>query len=141
MEDLSNLLREHGMRVTRMRRTILKMLITSNRSFSVPELQAHFGDKADRVTLYRVFWDFHSKGLVERIVDIDGVARYIYHDDECKALHPHFRCKDCGTVHGLPQLPKSYMEAMREHLVDSAVLWFSGTCQDCLRRNRLPINK
>lgn len=134
MKKLSNLLREHGMRVTRMRCTILKMLITSKRSFSVPELQAHFGNKADRVTLYRTFWDFHSKGLVERIVDIDGVTRYMYHD-ECRALHPHFRCRNCGVVLGLPQLPKSYMEAMRDHLVDNAMLVFSGTCENCLRQD------
>lgn len=121
------------MRVTRMRRIILEMLMTAKRSFSVPELQAHFGNQADRVTLYRVFGDFHSKGLVERFVDIDGVARYVYHD-ECRALHPHFRCTNCGVVLGLPQLPKSYMEIMRDHLVDNALLLFSGTCEQCLRQ-------
>ncbi|SEK60396.1 Fur family transcriptional regulator [Parapedobacter koreensis] len=143
MEDLAKLLRDHGLKATRLRLMILKILMGSRKSFSVPELGSRFRYQEDRVTIYRVLGDFHSHGLIERFVDIDGIGRYIYHP-ECSALHPHFRCRNCGTVQGLPELPESYMATMRDCLVEDAVLLFSGTCNDCLRRasdkaiNRVP---
>ncbi len=134
MEDLAKLLRAHGLKATRLRLMVLEMLKGTKKSFSASEMEAQFGHKEDRVTIYRIFGDFSSRGIVERFIDIDGVARYVYHADR-SALHPHFRCRNCGIVHGLPELPKSYMESMRDHLVDNAVLIFSGTCAHCMRQN------
>lgn len=74
---------------------VLKVIIGSRRSFSASEMEAQFGHKEDRVTIYRIFNDLHARGIIARFVDIDGVARYVHHPGH-PALHPNSAAEDAA---------------------------------------------
>lgn len=130
MKKSWEILKENNIRPTRLRVKVLHRLMSSHKSFSSTELQRHFEKEQDRVTIYRILNVLYDADLLENTVDTDGVARYFYCGEK-SAFRPSFRCRICGIMSLLSPLPDFYQYELDKHLVDGAVLLFSGTCERC----------
>jgi Fur family ferric uptake transcriptional regulator len=103
-DHLSELLREHNLRITPQRKAILQILNDCRghhlETENIYELLAVRGDKPQRVglaTVYRTMELFEKIGLVSKLSMENSPARYelIIHDD---LRHHHLICLKCGQV-------------------------------------------
>jgi Fur family transcriptional regulator, ferric uptake regulator len=115
---------------------VLAFLEKSSSALSQADLQKKFGEKYDRVTLYRILSSFEKDGLVHRSIDLKGIARYAmcshqsheghHHHD----MHLHFSCQKCKKVTCLEEdafklnLPKKYILLQANFMVE-------GLCHKC----------
>ncbi len=137
MKKAAQILDELGFRKTEIRLKVLDHLQKVNKAVSQPELEIKFNKFADRVTLYRILSAFEAKGIIHKIMDAHGVARYALcnhkhcmehqHHDE----HVHFNCTECGDVVCLDtvkipalKLPKAFSSAKIN-------LNIEGICNHC----------
>jgi Fur family ferric uptake transcriptional regulator len=115
---------------------VLSLLEKSTSALSQNDLQKKFGDKYDRVTLYRILSAFEKDGLVHKSIDLKGISRFamcmhkhdeahIHHD-----VHLHFSCQKCKKVTCLDDevlklnLPEKYVLLQSNFMVE-------GLCNKC----------
>lgn len=100
------LLKENGLKHTRQRVRVLEEISQDAVAISQPELEKRLGKEIDRVTLYRILNIYQDKGILHRIMDLNGTANYAictsscsqdhHHDD-----HVHFNCTSCRKIYCL----------------------------------------
>lgn len=134
-DGLKEQLRAAGLRATRSRLTVLRVLQSQSAPTSHPEITELLADDGwDRATLYRNLIDMTEAGLLRRVDLGDHVWRFelsgAAHDT---SAHPHFLCTACGDVACLPalRLPSGgdLPRALREGQV---TIQLRGLCDDCL---------
>lgn len=132
----TQLLREHKLRSTPVRRAVLLQLTAAPAAVPLAELSAR--TDADRITLYRTLRTFEGLGIIHKVPDADGNAQYALCGGTCTPeahvhAHPHFQCNDCGSTYCLPEaaavaappvLPEGYRA--REMRVT-----YEGVCRAC----------
>lgn len=122
-------------RTTVAKTAILELIESSDVALSQPDIQTQVGDLCNRVTIYRVLDRLVEEGAIHKIIDIDGLTKFMSchkcdDDLDHQHHHIHFHCSKCGEVtclhHVVPQfnLPKNY-------LVSDVNFMVSGTCKDC----------
>lgn len=136
MSDLSafQLLQKHQLRSTPTRRTVIAAL--SDAPFALTQAELEAANRGDRITLYRTLKSFEDVGLIHRVADSTGQAKYALCGANCTPTahahtHPHFQCDDCGNTYCLPEgnapvvvLPKGY------HLQEIHIT-YQGSCASC----------
>lgn len=100
------LLKENGLKHTRQRVRVLEEIALDSVAISQPELEKKLGKEIDRVTLYRILNIYQDKGILHRVMDMNGTANYAicsaacsqdhHHDD-----HVHFNCTSCFKIYCL----------------------------------------
>ncbi|WP_337042083.1 Fur family transcriptional regulator [Emticicia sp. 17c] len=132
-----NTLKEYDLRHTGCREDILQSFQANNHALSHGDLENQFGERFDRVTIYRTLKTFVEKGIIHKVLDDEGGTKYaLCRATECKHDehhhdHVHFKCLNCGnttcieSVH-IPKinLPEGYK------LTDINML-MQGTCPNC----------
>jgi Fur family transcriptional regulator, ferric uptake regulator len=115
---------------------VLAFLEKSSSALSQNDLQKKFGDKYDRVTLYRILSSFEKDGLVHKSIDLKGIARFAkcHHHGQAEHkhhdMHLHFSCQKCKKVTCLDEdalklnLPKKYTLLQANFMVE-------GLCNKC----------
>lgn len=133
--DITNLLQQYGIRATPVRTLLLKILQTSLRPMSVPELENNQDIKkfgADPVTLYRTLETFCNAGMVKRIELQEGKFRY---ELNVGTHHHHILCTQCGKIADVTNcLEKGITEKIEKRTQFSIVdhsLEFFGLCPTC----------
>ncbi len=134
-EKLRELIHESGLRVTGPRVAVLDLLSNSSHPLSHREVVDTLGNgEWDRATLFRNLQKLVEVGLAEVASRAGGIARYeLRKDREAAAhIHPHFACRDCGTVSCLPDstLSAPLDPRWREAVLD-ADFQVVGRCPDC----------
>ncbi|MGN0498695.1 MAG: transcriptional repressor [Acutalibacteraceae bacterium] len=91
-------------------------------------------------TVYRNLALFKEQGLVVSVANVNGQERY----DGVTSSHPHFVCKNCGTIFDIDCMgdSKSFDQQIARLYnceVERHSLCFYGTCEKC--RNELALNK
>ena len=107
MDRSAHLLQDHGLRNTPVRRKILSFMEDRKHAVSHAELEESFNGDADRVTLYRALHTLEEKGIVHKVLDRNGIARYAMCQDACTVhrhddQHLHFHCNNCKNVFCIP---------------------------------------
>ena len=107
--DMSDHIRERGLKATPSRLSVMKVLESSRQAFAHADLESIFSDM-DRVTLYRVLNDFEEAGLVHKIIDMEGVTRFAHCKHTCPDSHHadehvHFNCQSCHKMFCLENTP------------------------------------
>lgn len=101
-----DILKEHSLKHTRQRVRVLEEIALDTVAISQPELEKKLGKEIDRVTLYRILNIYEDKGILHRIMDMNGTANYAicsslcseeHHHDE----HVHFNCTSCSKIYCL----------------------------------------
>ncbi len=129
-------LREHGLRSTRWRCEVLRILWGASAPISHQELTEALGDtEIDRATVYRNLVTLVEAELVRRIDLGDHVWRFelTERQDHTKPpQHPHFLCTVCGQVRCLDEIgmdvPSSDDSTFVASITDVVV---RGFCQEC----------
>lgn len=138
MNPSKDTLKEYELRHTGCRSDILQSFQNFNFALSHGDLEERFGERFDRVTIYRTLKTFVEKGIIHKVLDDEGGTKYaLCRNSECSHDnhhhdHVHFKCLQCGnttcieSVH-IPMftLPEGYKRTEVNMLVQ-------GTCPKCL---------
>ncbi len=130
-------LKEFDLRHTGCRADILQVFQNCGYALSQGYLEEFFGQKFDRVTIYRTLKTFVEKGIIHKVLDDEGGTKYaLCKISECSHEnhhhdHVHFKCNTCNTttciesVH-IPaiHLPEGYKRSEVNMLVQ-------GICPKC----------
>ena len=131
--DAATTLKNHDLRVTKIRLAILEALGDGHQAKPYGELQAALSE-FDRTTLYRTLLALIDKGLIHKALEENGESYYALcggctthahtHD------HIHFKCNDCGTVECL-HLSSEIGFSLPGVAIDSLEITAKGTCNAC----------
>ena len=138
-KEFSELLNKHQLKKTGPRLSVLSILKSRQMATSQPELEAIIGKDVDRVTLYRTLNTFEQKGIIHKVLDLNGTANYALCHSSCneqehKDEHVHFNCTSCLQVYCLEalQIPHLVMPAgFMPHTVNFIVY---GICEHCTEK-------
>jgi Fur family ferric uptake transcriptional regulator len=135
MNAVEQILQQHKLKKTQLRHAVLTLLIQSERGLSHQDLSQELELPFDRVTLFRTLHAFEEAGILHKIIDLNGTAKYAYtlpDDVHKEKSHAHFICLQCQEVFCLEtvvplgdiQVPKDF----RPKIVDVQV---KGLCPVC----------
>jgi Fur family ferric uptake transcriptional regulator len=132
-DELRERIRAAGLRATRSRVTVLRLLQDRARPTSHPEVNEVLGDDGwDRATLYRNLTDLTEAGLLRRVDLGDHVWRFELVDEaHADGNHPHFLCTRCGEVSCLPELSLPRIGVPRSMAAGDVAIELKGLCDDC----------
>ncbi|AOM76086.1 Fur family transcriptional regulator [Pedobacter steynii] len=133
--DPVNILKEHDLKHTRQRVRVLEEIALDTVAISQPELEKKLGKEIDRVTLYRILNTYEDKGILHRIMDMNGTANYAICSSSCSEdhhhdEHVHFNCTTCTKIYCLEVVvPKIKMpKGFTAKTVNTTAY---GTCEKC----------
>jgi len=101
METVEAILQRHQLKNTKIRHAVLGLLMQSEGGLSHQDLSRSLEVDFDRVTLFRTLHAFEENGILHKIIDLNGTARYAYTEpsgQEHSHSHAHFMCEICGQV-------------------------------------------
>ena len=98
--DIETLLRKAGLRATRPRHEVLKIILENpNTPMSIDELVELLPKGFDRVTAYRIVNSFAEKGLLEKINHLSNTLKVIL-SPRLREKHQHLvTCRLCGSTY------------------------------------------
>lgn len=107
--ELKIILREKGLKVTKIRLQVLEILIKSGMAMSHSQISGMLGeDEADKVTLYRTLNTFTEKRLAHKVATEDRNWLYAIYEEDAQEHddhnheHAHFVCNECDKIYCLP---------------------------------------
>ena len=136
MNQQEHILKHHDLRITQVRLEILQYFQNNKNALSHADLENNFAKKLDRVTIYRTLTSFLDKGLLHKIPDDSGIAKYGLchhegiehtHDDD----HVHFKCRKCEKIECLHNLEIPKLHLPKKYKMESANLLIEGICNVC----------
>ena len=135
VQEIDNLLQQHRLRKTEMRREVLALFVNSTEALSSQFIETALGD-VDRVTLYRTLRSFEEKGLIHKAVDGTDIAKYALCHDHCTEEHhnhnhAHFHCDQCNKTLCLDSVHLPKLKIPRGYKVSGSQLILNGLCDQC----------
>lgn len=136
MNPTEIILKNHHLRITQIRLDILCYFQNAQTALSHADLEQYFEKKFDRVTIYRTLTSFVENGLLHKIPDDSGIAKYALcqhkhtahtHDDN----HVHFKCKKCAKIECLHNLEIPALQLPSKYKMENANLLIEGICAAC----------
>jgi len=132
-----DLLRSHGLRVTRPRLAVLEVLTESRRHLDVDEITAEVRGRLDSVStqaIYDVLGALSRAGLARRIEPAGSPALF---EARVGDNHHHLVCRGCGMIADVDcavgDAPCLEPSQSRGFELDEAEVTFWGLCPDCQR--------
>ena len=134
-KQFEEILKSKSIAPTAMRLLTLAVLKKQSVAISLTDLEIAM-DKTDRVTLYRTIKTFEEHGLVHRIEDGSGIAKFALCQDDCEAgehhdLHVHFYCTNCKETSCLPQVKIPRVKLPQHFSGTEMELVVRGICAKC----------
>jgi len=135
--EIEQHLKEHDLRVTEIRKKLYSYFADAKSAVSHSHLEMLFSDEFDRVTIYRTLNSFLEKGILHKIPNDSGSARYALCHSACDSdhhidNHVHFKCTVCENLVCLHDLEIPKVKMPGNYLVENAVLLYEGICENCL---------
>lgn len=135
-KDFAGLLHKSGLRSTGPRLGVLQIIADRDAAISQPSLEKMMGDKVDRVTLYRILKTFEEKGILHKVMDLNGTANYAICSSDCSEHqhhdeHFHFNCTKCRNVYCLNDLHLPAVKLPDGFKAESVNLVITGICNCC----------
>jgi Fe2+ or Zn2+ uptake regulation protein len=134
VEELTDLFRQQGLRVTPQRQAIFRLLHGEDRHPTVESLYEAARSEMPTIslkTVYQTVYDLSDMGEVE-VLDL-GTGSYRV-DPNVEHAHHHLICARCGKVRDVPldfpdlRLPPRYQ---RGFSVSAVEVNFRGLCDEC----------
>lgn len=133
--DPVSLLKEHDLKNTKQRVRVLEEIALHTVAISQPELEKKLGREIDRVTLYRILNAYEEKGILHKIMDMQGTTNYAICSSSCSEEHHHdehvhFNCTKCFKIYCLEvEVPRIKMpKGFTAKTVSSTAY---GVCEKC----------
>lgn len=134
-------LKEAGLKLTKPRKQIVKLLVNTSKALSPYEMKAVLAKqkiKADVVTIYRVLEVLENLGLVHKVLALNAYIRCNIDDvaKEHKPCHHYLLCRNCHKFEefegkDLENLEKTIASYYDRFQVESHYLEFVGLCKSC----------
>jgi Fur family ferric uptake transcriptional regulator len=135
LNSLSNIISSHGLKKTPIRLAVGEIISQSQSAVSQVEIEKLLPDSANRVTVYRVLRDFEDAGIIHKIIDTDGVAKFAlchncdihHHHDQ----HVHFNCTNCNELICFENITLPKFNLPEKFQVKDFQLILKGVCNKC----------
>ena len=139
-EKAGELLRAKKLKITPVRQDVLEALLWSKNALSQSDIEAKFFKSFDRITLYRTLKSFEEKGIVHRIYNSFGEAKYAICSDSCQEHahsdhHLHFNCLRCKATFCISNAHVPNFELPKELVVLHYNFSVEGFCKECAAKN------
>lgn len=85
-------------------------ILQTNKTLAHADIETNYKNKFDRVTLYRTLTTFIESGILHKVSDNSGVAKFAlcqHHDcnqHKHEDNHVHFKCNICNKIECLHEL-------------------------------------
>ena len=129
------MLKRSGLSRTAQRLSVLNILLAEERPLNAKEVLDLCGDKKiNRVTVYRIMESFRNEGIVRELPTESGVK---YFEIACRhnPVHPHFYCRDCGSMACLGPLTATdiweWLARPHAFRIDHISVNITGLCKNC----------
>lgn len=128
-------LKKHGLRHTVFRAQMLEIFQHSRYALAQTDVEGML-DQFDRITLYRTLKSFEEKGLIHKISDTNGIAKYALCEGTCDEdhhhdQHVHFHCDQCGKSFCIEEITVPAVQIPEGYTVISSDMMVHGVCKDC----------
>jgi Fur family peroxide stress response transcriptional regulator len=133
-EQLTDLFRERGLRVTPQRQMIFGLLQANDSHPTVESLYERAQDEMPTMSLKTVYQTVHDLEALGEVDVLDLGTGSLRVDPNVEDEHHHLVCSSCGRVRDLPmefdglRVPKNLR---RDFTVDAVQVIFRGHCDDC----------
>lgn len=132
----NEILKSKELKKTPVRQLVLGALLDSASALSQHEIEEKFNNQFDRITLYRTLKSFEEKGVIHRIYNSFGEAKYAVcaegcHEHSHSDHHLHFNCVRCKRTFCINEahIPHFHLpEGMKAIQYNFSV---EGICKDC----------
>lgn len=135
--DAEKVLNNAGLRVTKQRITVLKLLLSKKEPMSHGEISQLLSVPMDRVTLYRTLGSLHKHSIVHSVKGLDGIERFCIHSTDttgCPGDHLHFLCLECGKMFCLTEQKMQRVTVPDGFKVYGKQFVVYGSCPSCLNK-------
>lgn len=92
------LLNEHHLKSTGIRKLLLNLLIERDFAISEHEIKENLGEIYDRVTIYRTLKTLEECGIIHKISHSDCCTQYSLNRPHKNENHSHFHCCNCHNI-------------------------------------------
>jgi Fur family transcriptional regulator, ferric uptake regulator len=137
--DEEGALREAGLRKTAQRLAVLNILNSADCPLTANDILLRLGSpqKVNRVTVYRILSSYTRKGMIREFESKRGI-HYYERASSLAPSHPHFICRDCGTMICMTTFVPSdpWDQLIDQHGVSIEHISISGLCRLCRCRNQ-----
>jgi len=133
-EQLTDLFRERGLRVTPQRQLIFGLLQANDSYPTVESLYERARSEMPTMSLKTVYQTVHDLAALGEVDVLDLGTGSLRVDPNVADEHHHLVCSSCGRVRDLPvefdglRVPGRYR---RDFTVDAVQVIFRGHCDDC----------
>lgn len=137
MSKAITILSNHSLRRTAPRQAVLEVFVKGESALSQPEIEQLLKDQCDRVTIYRTLTTFLDNGLIHKVLDDAGAAKYALCAHDCdnhekhQHNHVHFKCELCGQTRCLDQVHAPEFNLPKGFVVRDTNVLLQGVCADC----------
>lgn len=133
---IKSVLENHNLRKTPARIEILQLFLKESQAVSHGDLEDVLLNKFDRVTIYRTLNSFEEKGIIHKVFDSSGVAKYALCNHNCSEKehhdeHVHFNCTACGNTYCIEETQIPSISIPEKYKARSLYLIAEGICSTC----------
>jgi Fur family ferric uptake transcriptional regulator len=117
---------------------MLDIFLSKNYALAHSEIEESIGKEFDRVTIYRTLKSFEEQGLLHRVLDESGAAKYALCQHEHNEIHKHhdqhihFNCTSCGHTFCLENVPIPEIKLPINYQLQKLDFLAQGICQNCV---------
>ncbi len=134
MKEVEEILKAKDIRPTAVRKLVYDYMAKEPLAVSLNDIEAAF-DQTERTTIFRSLKLFEEKGLVHKIEDGSGIAKFALEqsnaDEVTNKLHLHFHCSRCGETQCLTEQAIPNISLPKGFKATDANLVVKGICDKC----------
>lgn len=138
MNETQQTLKNFKLRQTDCREEVLQVFGEHTFALAQSDIENRLSDRFDRVTLYRTLKTFVEKGLIHKVLDDEGTAKYAICKDTCHTRghqhhhdHVHFKCTLCGQTECLDEVHIPALALPSGYKRQEVSLLVQGICKNC----------
>lgn len=138
---IKTILKDFDLRNTSCREEILDIFLQKDFALSHGDIESRMQDGFDRVTVYRTLKTFLDKGIIHKVLDDEGVAKYAICKEACTHdahhhEHVHFKCVNCGLTNCLDNVQIPAISLPKGYQLQETNLLMQGVCQLCSAQSK-----
>ena len=131
----SEKLKKADLRITNQRVNLMEYFLSKDHAVANQDIESALAD-LDRITLYRTLKSFEEKGLIHKIIDHNGQAKYASCESDCSSEHHHhqhihFHCKSCDQTFCVDSHQMPNIQISEDFKVEEIEIMVKGICQKC----------
>ncbi len=114
----------------RAKSVVFELIHKSSVGLSSLEIREALNNRFNRVTIYRSLVKLQEENSIQKVINPQGIVKYIYCNCTSDALQIHFCCKNCGRI--VPfQIENHIFTLPEDYIIEEMNLTVSGKCPSC----------